>query len=48
MIVDDVGCSTWNVCAGGEFKRSMSVNMVLEYKQASLEDRNYGQRNVGV
>lgn len=26
----------------------MSVNMVLEYKQASLEDRNYGQRNVGV
>jgi len=48
VMVDDVGCSTCSVCAGGELKRSISFNIIFELKEASLDEDKYRRRNVGV
>lgn len=29
LIVDDVGCSTWSVCAGGEVRRDIRLDIAI-------------------
>lgn len=48
VMVDDVGCRTCSVCAGGELKRSISFNIIFELKEASLDKDKYRRRNVEV